>query len=135
MDTLKLWVQNVLKYPPSELFYEKYGKEAKAEKRIIDICEKVYYITPKDGTKNILQNLRSSFRDFEVLYNFGLSRIKPQYTKIVSTTFLESSKDVIKELDALFKQDQVLQMYYKPWKVPYKDISDIVYNLTKDTIK
>lgn len=128
------WMKNVKTYPPSEIFFEKYGKEAKAESRIQTICEDLYRFTYPEGQDNILADLGASYREFEVLCIMGLDDIKSERVKEVSAKFLSCAKIACSALDAMHKKDQLLNEYYKSWKVKYQDISTEVYNLTKEYI-
>ncbi len=129
------WIKNAKTYPPAEIFFEKYGKEAKAEERIKTVCEDVYRFCFPEGTKNPLGDLGASYREFEVAYLVGFDGMKPERIKELKDKFLDDAKFAIKALDDLFKRDQILQQYYSEWKVKYQDISTEVYNLTKDYIK
>lgn len=130
-EVLDLWMKNVKTYPPSEIFYQKYGKEAKAEERLKETCESVYRFCFPDNAKNNLGDLGASYRELEVTYLMGFDKIKPEYIKKVADKFLEDVKSTITALDELFKKDQLLQQYYTPWKLKYSEINSIVYDLTK----
>ncbi|AZU98359.1 hypothetical protein SEPL_010 [Salmonella phage SE_PL] len=126
------WMKNVKTYPPSEIFYAKYGKEAKAETRIQNICEDLYRFCYPEGEVNVLSELGASYREFEVLCIMGLSEIKPERVLEVSTKFLNCAKVACAALEKMHKKDQLLNEYYKSWKVKYQDISTEVYKLTKE---
>lgn len=131
-EVLKNWIKDVKTYPPSEIFFEKYGKEAKAETRIQTICEDLYRFTYPEGQPNVLAELGASYREFEVCLIIGLEGMKPERVAEVSKKFLACAKVACTELDKMHKKDQLLQEYYKTWKVKYQDISTEVYNLTKE---
>lgn len=124
------WVNNVKLYPPSEIFHNKYGKEAKAEERLKEICEELYFFA-SDSKKNYLSDLYSTYRDLEVLYIFGFDRVKPEYLNKVIENFSLQVKESLVELDKMFKKDNILSNYYSTWKVKYSDIKAELYNLTK----
>ncbi len=133
-ELITTWMKNVKTYPPAEIFFEKYGKEAKAEERLKDTCEEVYRFCFPEGVKNPLGDLGASYREFEVAYIMGFDSIKPEYIKKVKDKFLEDVKFAITAIEALFKKDQILQQYYAPWKVKFADINSAVYDMTKDYI-
>lgn len=133
-EVLQQWIDNVKTYPPSEIFFEKYGKEAKAEQRIQGICEDLYRFSYPDGQDNILADLSASYRELEVLHCMGFTDIKSDIIKEISTKFLATAKVACLALEAMHKKDQLLGEYYKTWKVKYQDISTEVYNLTKGVI-
>lgn len=126
------WMKNVKTYPPSEIFFAKYGKEAKAETRIQTICEDLYRFCYPEGEVNVLSELGASYREFEVLCIMGLAGIKPERVLEISTKFLACAKAACTALEAMHKKDQLLNEYYKSWKVKYQDISTEVYKLTKE---
>lgn len=135
MNTLiDSWMKNVKTYPPAEIFFEKYGKDAKAEERIKTVCEEVYRFCFPESTKNPLGDLGASYRELEVAYKIGFEGMKPEYITKVKDAFLEDAKYAVKALDELFKKDQILQQYYSSWKIKYQDISTEVYNMTKNYI-
>lgn len=133
-ELIDTWMKNVKTYPPAEIFFEKYGKEAKAEERIKVLCEDVYRFCFPEGQKNPLGDLGASYREFEVAYLMGYNGMKVEYIKAVKDKFLEDVKFAISALDALFKKDQILQQYYAPWKVKFSDINSAVYDMTKDYV-
>lgn len=127
------WIKNTQTYPPSEIFFEKYGKEAKAEERIKGICEELYRFCFPENEKNPLSDLGASYRDFEVAADImGFDGMKPEYIRKVKDKFLEDAKITITALDNLFKKDQILQKYYAQWKVKFSEINSIVYDMTKN---
>ncbi|QPI17898.1 hypothetical protein POP12_106 [Pectobacterium phage POP12] len=131
MEQIKTWLKNAKTYPPSEIFHEKYGKEAKAEERIKALCEEVYRFCFPENVKNPLSDLSQSFRDLEVAYVIGFDKIKPEYVQAVKEKFLADAKYAINALETLFKKDQILQQYYAGWKLKYQDLNRLVYDLTK----
>lgn len=133
-ELIVTWIKNVKTYPPAEIFFEKYGKEAKAEERIKQICEDVYRFCFPEAQKNPLGDLGQSYREFEVAYIMGFEGMKPEYITKVKDTFLADVKFAITELDAMFKKDQILQQYYSAWKVKFADINSAVYDMTKDYV-
>lgn len=133
-ELIETWMHNVKVYPPAEIFFEKYGKEAKAEERIKQLCEDVYRFCFPEGTKNPLGDLGQSYREFEVAYLMGFDGMKPEYIIKVKDAFLSDAKYAITELEKMFKKDQILQQYYAPWKVKFADINSAVYDMTKDYV-
>lgn len=133
-EALKEYVENCQVYPPSELFYNKYGKDAKAEKRIQELCESVYRFTFPDGVKSPIGELTSTFRELEVLFVLRFEGMKPERIKDVSDKFLEAVQYAQQELDALAKKDQLLKQYFDGIKVKYQTIKSMVYDLTKDYV-
>ncbi|SOK59240.1 hypothetical protein [Yersinia phage fHe-Yen9-03] len=131
---LNTWIENVKTYPPSEIFFEKYGKDAKAEERLKVICEEMYRFVFPEGKPNLLSNLGSSYRDFEVAYIMGFDGMKPEYITKVKDQFLIDVKETIKAMDDMCKKDQILQQYYTQWKLKFSDINSIVYDMTKDYV-
>lgn len=133
-EVLDTWMKNVKTYPPAEIFFEKYGKDAKAEERLKVTCEDVYRFCFPENVKNPLGDLGASYRDFQVAYRMGFEGMKPEYIIKVKDAFLADVKFAITAIEALFKKDQLLQQYYQPWKVKFSDINSIVYDLTKDYV-
>lgn len=133
-ELIVTWMKNVKTYPPAEIFFEKYGKEAKAEERLKETCEEVYRFCFPENVKNPLGDLGASYRELEVAYKMGFDGMKPEYIKKVKDKFLEDAKFAITALEALFKKDQILQQYYAPWKVKFADINSTVYDMTKDYV-
>ncbi|QOI71369.1 hypothetical protein pEaSNUABM19_00440 [Erwinia phage pEa_SNUABM_19] len=131
-EVIETWFNKAKTYPPAEIFFEKYGKEAKAEERLKGVCEEVYRFCFPENQKNPLGDLGASYRDFEVAYIMGFEGMKPEYIQKVKDKFLEDVKFAITALDNLFKKDQVLQQYYAPWKVKFSEINSIVFDMTKD---
>lgn len=131
MKVIKDWVDNVFLYPPSELFAGKYGKDAKAEPRIVQAVETFYRLTVPEGERNLLIELRAAYRDLEVLNNLGLAEIKPEAIKECTDKFLSVSKDVITVLDVMFKKDQILQEYYSKFSIKHNVLKSAIYDLTK----
>lgn len=132
MKVLNEWVENVFLYPPAELFAGKYGKDAKAEPRIVQAVESFYRLTVPEGERNLLIDLRAAHRDLEVLYNLGLKGIKPEAIKESTDKFLSVSKEVIAVLDVMFKKDQILQEYYSKFAIKHNVLKSAIYDLTKD---
>lgn len=127
------WIENVLKYPTNEIFFQVYGKE-KTEKRLQGICEEVYRFCFPEGKKNALGDLRQSYREFEVAYLQGFEGMKPEYITKVKDAFLSDVRYAITTLDNMFKKDPLLQNYYSQWKKKFADINSAVYDMTKDYI-
>jgi len=131
-ELLVTWYKNAKTYPPAEIFFEKYGKEAKAEERLKETCEEVYRFCFPEKIKNPLADLGASYREFEVAYKMGFANIKPEYIQKVKDKLLEDLKYAVNALEALFKKDQLLQQYYQPWKVKFSELNSAVYDMTKD---
>lgn len=129
---IETWIENVKTYPPAEIFFEKYGKEAKSEKRVQDLCEELYRFCFPEGEKSILSDLFQAYREFEVAHVLGFEGMKPEYLSKVKDKFLEEAKYTIKALDNLFKKDQLLQKYYADWKLKYSELEIEVYKMTKE---
>lgn len=125
------WTAQARLYPPSEIFFQKYGKEAKAEERIQNICEVLYRFSfgPKDP--NVLHNLAQAYRDAEVLFILGTDGVKPEFIQGVRDALYSAVKDAVQALDALHKKDQILQKYYESWKTPSKELLSTVHDLFK----
>lgn len=121
MQKLNMWLKQSAKYPVSELFGSidnPNTKQKKAEKRITEICEELYRFSVVT-----LSDVRAAYRDIQVLVNTGIDA-KYQYTaKIVGRVayFIDVA---VPALDAMHKQDQQLQQYYKAWAVKSKDLKD-----------
>jgi hypothetical protein len=128
------WLENIKKYPPSEIFFEKYGKEAKAEKRIQEVCEDLYRFNYPDNQINYLGELQQAYRDFEVLVHLGLDGIKPEYILKTKNALVDKVKAAITAYEAMCKKDQLLQANYQPWKVKFQEIQSILYDMTKDFV-
>lgn len=126
------WMKNVKTYPPAEIFFEKYGKEAKAEERIKLLCEDVYRFCFPDNQKNPLADLGQSYRELQVAYLMGFDGMKEEYIQKVKDKFLEDAKFAVQALDTMFKKDQILQQYYFSWKVKFSDLNCAVYDMTKE---
>lgn len=131
-ELLVQWYANAKTYPPAEIFFEKYGKEAKAEERLKETCEEVYRFCFPENVKNPLGDLGASYREFEVAYKMGFSGMKPEYIQKVKDKFVEDLKYAVNALEALFKKDQLLQQYYQQWKVKFSELNSVVYDMTKD---
>lgn len=131
-DLISDWMKNIKLYPPSELFFEKYGKDAKAEKRIQEICEDLYRFNYPDNQVNYLGELVQAYREFEVAYKMGFDGMKSSYIIKVKDKFLSTAKDALNAFETMTKKDQLLQAYYKPWKIKYQEIDREIFNLTKD---
>ena len=130
MQLINDWVKHMLTYPPSEMFYQKYGpKHEKAEKRIKNICEDLYKFNWTDGKANVLGELKMAHREFDVLSKIHLKAIKPEYVLKAKEDFLLKVKPAIQAFELMIKKDQLLQEYYKEWKISYKDISDYMHKM------
>lgn len=128
-NALRTWVTAIKQYPPATIFFEKYGKEAKAEERIKDLCEELYRFMYPDNQKNILGDLGASFRELEVIYMIGLEGMKEEYVQSVKNRFLEDAKIAVQACDTFFKKDQLLQKYYEERKMKFQDIRKYVYDI------
>lgn len=132
-QVIDTWMKNVKTYPPSEIFFQQTGpKSEKAEKRCKLICEDLYRFSFPESQDNILADLGAAYRELEVFYILGMGDIKPERVQAVSTKFLECAKAACTALEAMHKKDQLLNEYYKSWKVKYQDISTEIYNMTKE---
>lgn len=126
---LKTFVERAALYPPNEIFLGAYGKAAKREKPVQDLCESVYRFSFGDDP-NPIGELRSTFRDLECLYKLGFDSIKAAYIQERANNFTAAAKYAIQELDSLFKKDPLLQAYYKEWQVKFQALKSTVYDLT-----
>lgn len=128
---VKQWLADARRYPPSEIFFQKYGKEAKPEERIQGICESLYKFCFSDKEPAPLNDVATAFRDAEVLLIMGIDQVKPEYVRKVYESLYTTVKVAAQALDELHKKDQLLQKYYQDWKVSAKELQSTVYDLFK----
>lgn len=134
-EVLKTWMQNVKKYPPSEIFFQQTGpKSEKAEKRCKLICEDLYRFSFPEGQENLLNELGAAYREFEVLTTLGYDDLKEGRILEVGAKLQYYMREVCNALEAMHKKDQLLNDYYKSWKVKYQDLSREVSKLTMEFI-
>lgn len=128
---LKRFVEELKVYPPAEIFFEKYGKEAKAEERIKEQCECLYRFCFPEGKTNYLADLSSSWRDLEALHNIGFEGMKESAIIEAKDKFLDAVKAILPEVDALAKKDQVLRKHFESRLLKFQTVKSMVYDLTK----
>lgn len=117
------FISNIAAYPPIQIFgglVNPSPKQKKAEKRITELCEDLYAFN-----NPVLSDCKTAFFNLKITDNLIKSGtpVKDEYISEVVGTCLFYYMKVIPLLDELFKKDQLLTSYYKPWKVKYKDIS------------
>lgn len=127
---LKTFVERAVVYPPAEIFFDTYGKAAKREKAVQELCESVYRFSFGVDKPNPIGELRSAFRDLECLYLLGFDCVKAEQIQKYTNAFLEAAKFAIQEMDVLFKKDMALQAYYKGFAVKYQVLKSTVYDFT-----
>lgn len=133
---LRDWFHLVRRYPPSEIFFQKYGKEAKAEERIQVTCESMYkFCFDPNKEVPVLSDFASALRDLEVLLVMGIAHVKPLYIKAVQENAYNAVKVLVQALDVLHKKDQLLQAYYNPWKVQAKVLQSYIWDLTQPYVE
>ena len=133
-EKLTVFVDGLKTYPPSEIFFEKYGKEAKAEQRIQGLCESLYRFCYPDNEVNALGELSTAYRDLEVLYKVGFTGMKPNVIQDAAKAFLDAAQVALQKVDELAKKDQLLKAYFEPRKVKFQELKSIVYDVTKDYV-
>ena len=129
---LKRFVEELKVYPPAEIFFEKYGKEAKAEERIKDHCESVYRFCFPDGKTNHLAEFSAAWRDLEVLYIVGFEGMKSSAVTETKDKFLNAVKSLLPEIEALSKKDQLLKQHFESRTLKFQTIKSMVYDLTRN---
>lgn len=124
---ISTFVMNYKKYPPSEIE----GVSQKVERRITDICDRSLY----KFTSTTLADSSAAYVDYKQLTKF-LSLgwpVKHEYIAKVVANLSFTLKETIKQLDEMYKQDQVLKSYYDKWRVSFKQIEPeliefLIYN-------
>lgn len=127
------WIKNVSVYPPAEIYAGL--PQGKAEKRAVTICEDLYKFN-YGKERNVLSDLRAAWREFEVLLILSKTGkfipVKQERSDAVCDAFLKSAQTVINRLDAMHKQHQDLNQYYKNWRVGYQDLKVEALTLKRD---
>lgn len=119
MKKLTQWVESTKIYPPSEMFYQADSKQAKAEKRCIQICEDLYRFNVP-----VLSDMRAAFNVVWSAYNRDIQQMKMKYVQEICGKLAFHVDNAIQALDTMHKKDQLLQAYYKPWAMKSKDLKD-----------
>lgn len=120
-------VMNYKKYPPSEIE----GVSQKIERRITEICDRTLY----RFTSTTLADSTAAYVEYKQLIKY-LSlgwQVKHEYIAKVIAKLSFTLKETIKQLDEMYKHDQVLKSYYIKWAVPFKQIEPkliefLIYN-------
>lgn len=132
------WNRQALKYPPSEIFFgeEQTPRMSKAEKRLKGLCDS-WLFSFGDKSKN---DFRTALWDLTVMINLmsdkpGI-RVCNSYIASVINTYFSKYNLFMGNLEAMMKSDQILQDYYKGWRLPRRDFIDFImvfaYNYSDD---
>ncbi|QHJ79011.1 MAG: hypothetical protein [Caudoviricetes sp.] len=114
------WIKQLSKYPPSEVYAGM--PQGKQEKQAILLCETLYKLNCGDKP-NVLAELRDAFRELVITSKMNTNDcVKPTYRAKVLETFLLKAQTAVNAMDAMFKQHQALNLYYKTWRLSYQDI-------------
>lgn len=135
MKRLKKWINCISKYPSSEIFFEGNSQSAKAEKRINGICEELYKFNFGENKVNVLAELRTTFRELEVLTRMGIDKCRIEYFQKVILDFEKASKQAICALDNMHKKDPILQAYYSEFKMSTSDVEEVLKDITYSYVK
>ncbi|AFA44515.1 hypothetical protein [Klebsiella phage phiKp_21] len=119
MQKLNAWVENTRIYPPSEMFYQADSKQAKAEKRIVSICEELYVFTC-----TTLSDMRAAYTELSMAVRMGISDMRQVYVEEICGKTAFHIDNAVKALDTMHKRDPLLQAYYKEWSCKSKDLKD-----------
>lgn len=142
-DNLKVfldWNEKVLKYPPSEIFFgeEQTPRMAKAEKRLKELCD-FWVFSFENEQKN---NFRVALWDLKVLINLMSSdsgiKVTNFYIVKVINEYVSKLRPFMGSFEAMIKADQILQEYYKSWRLSRTEIMDSImsfaYNYSEDRV-
>lgn len=124
MIKLTEWVEKTKIYPPSELFFQADSKKAKAEKRIVAICEDLYKLEV-----HILSDMRSAFTVLSNAVKRDVHNMKMKYVQEMCGVLAFHIDHSVQALDTMHKKDPILQAYYKGWSVKAKDLKDEIKSL------
>ena len=122
MKTIETWVNNVLTYPPAEIYLGAPAKLKKQEELVKAICEDFYKFNwEKEKFKNPVSQLREVSREMQVLDNFyeGESYV-PKVSTVVdlAAKFIAVAEGVSKILGKMHKKHPVLTKYYEGIEIP-----------------
>lgn len=115
---IKNWIAQSAVYPPAHIYAGM--PQGKKEKQAVTVCESLYRFNFGDKP-NLLGNLRSAYRELEVIQILGGTIKKFQLDKIVNE-FLDSAKAAIDKMDYVFKQHQDVNEYYKTWRLGFQTV-------------
>lgn len=121
MNKLSTWVEFTKVYPPSELFFQADSKQAKAEKRVVSICEELYVFT-----NTTLADMRAAFTELSVAVKMGIEGMRQLYVEEICGKMAYHIDNAVNALDNMHKKDQILVQYYKQFSVKAKDMKDEV---------
>lgn len=124
MNKLNTWIESTKIYPPSEMFYQADSKQAKAEKRVVNVCEELYVFT-----NTTLSDMRAAYRELSIAVNLGVSDMRQVYVEEICGKMAFHIDNAVKALDNMHKKDPLLQSYYKAWSCKSKDLKDEVKTL------
>lgn len=125
--TITNWISNIA-YPPVRIYAGK--PQGKQEKAAIKICEEIYSLTYEPPKKNVLGDMKSSWRELEVslrmIETMEDPHIKTQYFHKQCDNFLSDAQNAINAMDNVFKKHQDLNQYYKGIRVSYQEIKSVI---------
>lgn len=119
MNKLQAWVEKTKIYPPSELFYQADSKQAKAEKRVVAICEDLYKLEVPT-----LSDMRAAFTALNNAVLRDVHNMKEKYVEELCGTLAYYVDKSVLALDTMHKKDPILQVYYKEWSEKSKVLKD-----------
>ncbi|HCQ0858776.1 TPA: hypothetical protein OGU99_000702 [Escherichia coli] len=119
MNKLVQWVEKTKVYPPSELFFQADSKQAKAEKRVVAICEDLYKLEV-----HTLSDMHTAFTVLANAAKRDIHNMKMKYIEELCGVLAFHVDYSVNALDAMHKKDPILQAYYKGWSVKAKELKD-----------
>lgn len=127
MIELQNWIEFTKQYPPAEIFFG--SNKEKQERRCKTLCEQLFTFEPTDTDHpaSVLRKMWSSWRDLEVLMKLGTHEMKPEVVKAYADEFIAAAKAAIRELEKVYKPDQLLWNYYTPKSMRINMVSSLVY--------
>lgn len=128
MKQLNTWVAMTAIYPPSEMFFQADAKQAKAEKRIVSICEELYKFSSP-----VLSDLRAAYTVLNNAVKRDIHNMKQVYVQELCGVLAFHIDNSVQALDNMHKKDPLLQAYYKKWSVKSKVLKDEVKTLLIET--
>lgn len=135
IEELKGFVNKIRTYPPAIIFFEVYGKKAKQEDRIKDLCEPLYRFCFPDNKPNVLGDFYSAFRDFEVLSVMGFEKINKEPLDQCTMKLMSCAQLAITEVRAMHRKDPLLSEYAKDWIMTHQEFNTKVHNLVNDILR
>ena len=108
MQKLNAWVENTRIYPPSEMFYQADSKQAKAEKRIVSICEELYVFTC-----TTLSDMRAAYTELSMAVRKGIFGMRPGLFEANCGKTAFSYGNGVKRLENIHKRDPHFSGFYK----------------------